>query len=195
MPKLYAADPLWDSHSSDYSWLFLLQRERSENVAGLIHIRYREYSPVLQRFMQLDLLESTSAIISPYKFANNDPILFSDPLGLCPWKKSCPQPYYQQPIPPPPAPAQNKQVVPPPQPQKPKEAPCENEIKEWPIYSLRRLWDHVNKALLRNAPILDTPINKLILEFLGVDKIKVFWNRFNRLSAHTKHTSDGWISH
>jgi RHS repeat-associated protein len=51
---------------------------------GLVHLGARLYDPAIGRFLSRDplLIARTSATSNPYAFAFNDPINFSDPLGL-----------------------------------------------------------------------------------------------------------------
>lgn len=51
---------------------------------------FRGYDPQIGRFHQIDLLADLSHWISPFAFANNNPISFNDPFGLTAEPASCP---------------------------------------------------------------------------------------------------------
>ncbi|MBT1699012.1 hypothetical protein KK083_19110 [Fulvivirgaceae bacterium PWU4] len=43
---------------------------------------FRSYDPVLGRFMQVDPMASVTHTLSPYQYADGNPVLFNDPSGL-----------------------------------------------------------------------------------------------------------------
>jgi RHS repeat-associated protein len=52
---------------------------------------HRMYDPQLGRFSKIDEIAESSWELSPYHFANNNPILYNDPLGLDPEKGLTPE--------------------------------------------------------------------------------------------------------
>ncbi|WP_160143946.1 DUF6443 domain-containing protein [Chryseolinea soli] len=68
---------------------FLYNGGTEQNATtGLYDLRYRNFDPVLGRFHQVDPLTDPYASISPYSYANNDPVFSNDPNGLqttCSW--------------------------------------------------------------------------------------------------------------
>ena len=49
---------------------------------GLYETEFRNYDPQIGRFLQIDALADNSDSFSPFTFANDNPILVNDPLGL-----------------------------------------------------------------------------------------------------------------
>jgi RHS repeat-associated protein len=57
--------------------------ERNNNYGlNIYETMFRSYDPALGRFHQVDPLAEWTINLSPYQYANNDPIYFNDPLGL-----------------------------------------------------------------------------------------------------------------
>lgn len=53
-------------------------------TTGLYDLAFRNYDPVLGRFAQVDPLADKFGSMTPYNYANNDPVYFNDPMGLAP---------------------------------------------------------------------------------------------------------------
>lgn len=51
---------------------------------GLIYLRQRWYDPEVAQFISQDPIPPLSAYPHPYMYANNNPVYWSDPYGLCP---------------------------------------------------------------------------------------------------------------
>ena len=65
---------------------FLFTGREWDAETGLYHYRARAYDPYLGRFLQRDPIES----INLYTYVANNPIIWTDPLGLrmhCHWKQ------------------------------------------------------------------------------------------------------------
>ncbi|MFT3677206.1 MAG: RHS repeat-associated core domain-containing protein [Chitinophagaceae bacterium] len=72
-----------------------LEHKEFNNGAGLewYSTEFRKYDPQIGRFHQIDNLSFLTYDYSPYTFANNNPILLNDPLGLTgdtAWKELAP---------------------------------------------------------------------------------------------------------
>ena len=52
------------------------------DATGNYEMAFRGYDPALGRFMQIDPLADIIPAINPYNFGYNNPVFFSDPLGL-----------------------------------------------------------------------------------------------------------------
>src|SRR5262249_17201856 len=68
--------------ASSYGWVYLRQGERFEIITSLYHSRYREYSPALGRWMQLDPIKYAAGDLNLYRYEKSNPLAFTDPLGL-----------------------------------------------------------------------------------------------------------------
>jgi RHS repeat-associated protein len=56
-------------------------------TTSLYDLEYRNYDPILGRMNQVDPMASKYASHSPYSFAFNDPVFWSDPSGADPWDR------------------------------------------------------------------------------------------------------------
>jgi RHS repeat-associated protein len=82
--------PNWSGRSSSsYAWVYLHQGTRLDSNSGLYHVREREYSPSLGRWMQPDPIGFLGSGPNLYEYNANDPVGLNDPSGLTP---SGPQP-------------------------------------------------------------------------------------------------------
>jgi RHS repeat-associated protein len=78
--KILASDGmLRDSSAISNPYLFTGQRLDSET--GLYHYKFRQYSPILGRFLQRDPLGYVDGP-SLYEYAMNNPVNYNDPIGL-----------------------------------------------------------------------------------------------------------------
>jgi RHS repeat-associated protein len=57
---------------------------QTEDPTGLDYLNNRYYDPTLTRFISVDPAVASTA--EPYAYANNNPVTYSDPTGLDPWR-------------------------------------------------------------------------------------------------------------
>ena len=69
---------------TDQKYLYNGKEMQSDLGLNLISTDFRMYDPALGRFNTADALTDYLSSISPYSFAYNNPIWFSDPTGLMP---------------------------------------------------------------------------------------------------------------
>jgi RHS repeat-associated protein len=67
---------------SAYSWVYSFQGGRLDTASGLYGFRYRDYSPTLGRWTQVDPLQFSAGDANLYRFVQDDPISGTDPSGL-----------------------------------------------------------------------------------------------------------------
>ena len=72
------------SGGSQSAWVYLHQGGRFDDVSGLYHFRYREYSPTLGRWTSLDSLGYDAGDVNLYRGVKNNPVSRLDPTGLLP---------------------------------------------------------------------------------------------------------------
>jgi RHS repeat-associated protein len=65
------------------AWQHLFQGLEFTGVTGLAHVRNRDYSPALGRFIELDPIGFKAGDNNWYRFVGNSPAQRTDPLGLC----------------------------------------------------------------------------------------------------------------
>ena len=76
-PKVLASGP-----SGPFTWFGTLA-EFGAGSAGLLYKRNRYFDPASGRFTQADPI-GLGGGLNLYGFANGDPVIYTDPLGLCP---------------------------------------------------------------------------------------------------------------
>ena len=70
--------------SPNHKHQYLGQEKQDEFGLNWLDFNFRQYDPQLGRFHQIDPLADAISAITPYQYAFNNPILFSDPSGLMP---------------------------------------------------------------------------------------------------------------
>jgi RHS repeat-associated protein len=77
-------DTDWTERSggSEYAWHYLHQGGRFDDVSGLYHFRYRDYSPTLGRWTSLDPLGYAAGDVNLHRTVFNAPTVYTDPSGL-----------------------------------------------------------------------------------------------------------------
>jgi len=70
------------SEGTAFAWHYLHQGGRYDDVSGLYHFRYRDYSPTLGRWTSLDPIRYEAGDVNLYRFVNNGPTNKIDPSGL-----------------------------------------------------------------------------------------------------------------
>jgi RHS repeat-associated protein len=77
-------DADWTERSggSEYAWHYLHQGGRFDDVSGLYHFRYRDYSPTLGRWTSLDPLRYDAGDVNLYRTVFNAPTVYTDAYGL-----------------------------------------------------------------------------------------------------------------
>ncbi len=71
----------WTRDNNSNRFLFNAGTELNSS-SGLYETMFRSYDPALGRFIQVDPLANMTHNMSPYQYANCNPILLNDPLGL-----------------------------------------------------------------------------------------------------------------
>jgi RHS repeat-associated protein len=74
------ASTSWTRTGSENNFLYNQSTERNETT-GFYDLHYRNYDPVLGRFLQVDPLATMYANMSSYHYAGNNPVMLNDPLG------------------------------------------------------------------------------------------------------------------
>jgi RHS repeat-associated protein len=72
-----------DELAIDRGWL---NQVSDETDTGLVYLNARYYDPVLSRFLSPDPLMNPTdpRTLDPYRYGDNNPVVYSDMLGLCP---------------------------------------------------------------------------------------------------------------
>src|SRR5262249_8736192 len=70
-----------DPGTGPYAWLYLHQGGRYDTTSGLYHVRNREFSPTLGRWMQVDPIGHESGTYNLYEYESNRPTSAADPYG------------------------------------------------------------------------------------------------------------------
>ena len=70
------------SGGSQSAWVYLHQGGRFDDVRGLYHFRYRDYSPTLGRWTSLDPIRYLAGDTNLYRSIGNQPVNTTDPSGL-----------------------------------------------------------------------------------------------------------------
>jgi RHS repeat-associated protein len=70
------------SAGSQFAWHYLHQGGRYDDVSGLYHFRYRDYSPTLGRWTSLDPIRYEAGDVNLYRTVCNAPTVYVDPFGL-----------------------------------------------------------------------------------------------------------------
>jgi RHS repeat-associated protein len=79
----------WGSRSSSsYAWVYLHQGGRLDTTSGLYHLRNRDYSPLLGRWVQRDPLEYLARDTNLYRYTSNSAVTYTDPTGLLKFRVS-----------------------------------------------------------------------------------------------------------
>jgi RHS repeat-associated protein len=68
---------------SIYAWIYGHQGGRFDPTTGLYSFRYRDLSPVLGRWLQVDPLGFAAGQMNLSQYVGNGPTSASDPIGLC----------------------------------------------------------------------------------------------------------------
>jgi RHS repeat-associated protein len=71
-----------DRGTTLFTWLYLHQGGRFENVSATYHFRYRDLSSALGRWLQRDPTEYQAGDVNLYALVSANPITLLDPLGL-----------------------------------------------------------------------------------------------------------------
>jgi RHS repeat-associated protein len=71
----------WTREGNDNNFLYNGGTEQN-STTGLYDLAYRNFDPVLGRFHQVDPWADKYSSLSPYNFANNNPVTYNDPAGL-----------------------------------------------------------------------------------------------------------------
>ncbi|MBI3579686.1 MAG: hypothetical protein HY089_09790 [Ignavibacteriales bacterium] len=79
----YTYDPFGNTTQTGVSSNPFQYTGREQDGTGLLYYRARYYSPSLQRFISEDPIQLVGGI-NFYRYAENNPLLFKDPLGLDP---------------------------------------------------------------------------------------------------------------
>jgi RHS repeat-associated protein len=75
--------PNWSTRgSSSFGWIFLQQGGRFDNGTGLYSFRYRDFSPILGRWVENDPIGFGGGDTNLYRYLSNDPNSAKDPSGL-----------------------------------------------------------------------------------------------------------------
>jgi RHS repeat-associated protein len=73
----------WSNQSiSSFSWIYMFQGGRQNLMLGLVHLRNRDISTNLGRFIQVDYLGFAAGDLNFFRFVGNAPLGFVDPSGL-----------------------------------------------------------------------------------------------------------------
>ena len=73
-------DNSWSRAGRENKYQFNAASELNEET-GNYETYFRQYDPAIGRFMGIDILASSFSSLTPYQFANNDPIYYNDPNG------------------------------------------------------------------------------------------------------------------
>jgi len=71
----------WTREGNSNNFLYNGGTEQN-TTTGLYDLAYRNFDPALGRFHQVDPLADDYSSLSPYNYANNNPVYFNDPAGL-----------------------------------------------------------------------------------------------------------------
>ncbi len=71
----------WTREDTNNNFLYNSGTELN-GTTGLYDLAFRNYDPVLGRFVQVDPLADLYEGLTPYNYANNDPVYYNDPSGL-----------------------------------------------------------------------------------------------------------------
>ncbi|MBT1699008.1 RHS repeat-associated core domain-containing protein [Fulvivirgaceae bacterium PWU4] len=71
----------WTRENNKNDYLYNAGTELNA-ISGWYETFFRSYDPVLGRFMQIDPMASVTHTLSPYQYADCNPVLFNDPSGL-----------------------------------------------------------------------------------------------------------------
>jgi RHS repeat-associated protein len=79
-------DANWTERAaSAFAWVYLHQGGRFDDVSGLYHFRYRDYSPTLGRWTSLDPIRYEAGDVNLYRTVFNAPTVYTDPSGQVIW--------------------------------------------------------------------------------------------------------------
>ena len=81
----------WTRENNSNNFLYNEGTELN-STTGMYDLFYRNYDPALGRFHQVDPMADSYGSLTPYNFANNDPVYFNDPIGLAPSTPYSPKP-------------------------------------------------------------------------------------------------------
>ena len=70
------------SEGTAFAWHYLHQGGRYDDVSGLYHFRFRDYSPTLGRWTSLDPLRYDAEDVNLYRALGNNTLIRFDPYGL-----------------------------------------------------------------------------------------------------------------
>lgn len=71
----------WTRENNSNNFLYNEGTELNATT-GMYDLQFRNYDPVLGRFVQVDPMADSYGSQTPYNYANNDPVTYNDPLGL-----------------------------------------------------------------------------------------------------------------
>ncbi len=71
-----------DNYQPDYKYKYNGKELQDELGLNMTAMDYRQYDNTLGRFNSIDVLSELAYSITPYRFAYNNPVFFSDPTGL-----------------------------------------------------------------------------------------------------------------